>query len=279
MLTVLGLLLFTLTLLVAGDEVTCWAPDGTPADNSTTVPCDKNGIQEHGVFSSCCRLDGDPGLRDLCTSAGLCLSTADGIVRRGYCTDKTWQSPTCVNVCTDPESGGSANGTAELTPCSDGTGTYCCGHNELGCCGTDKAILIPTQVSVMDTEGPSISTAYKDATIALAVIAGVLLIAATAVITWLHQKNKAIRRELSEKVAASPAPAGPYDPPSPPFKDNSEVVPVAMSVPFEMTSNQHHQRYSELDASGMAVRSEMRSPVPPQQFENGLSSPMRSSKY
>jgi len=80
------------------EEVACWAPDGkTVAPNDSYVPCNKLGITQKGVFSSCCQLDGDATLRDLCTTSGLCIN--QGIVRREYCTDQSWQSPACVKVC------------------------------------------------------------------------------------------------------------------------------------------------------------------------------------
>lgn len=82
------------------DEVECWAPDGkTRADNETYVPCNKLGITQDGVYSSCCRLDGKADERDLCATSGLCLN--GGVLFRGYCTDKNWDSPACVSVCTD----------------------------------------------------------------------------------------------------------------------------------------------------------------------------------
>lgn len=81
-------------------EISCWAPDGTTlADNETYVPCNKLGIQQDGIESSCCRLDGNASNRDICAATGLCLN--DGVLHRGYCTDKTWKNPACVNVCTD----------------------------------------------------------------------------------------------------------------------------------------------------------------------------------
>ncbi|KAM7200397.1 hypothetical protein V8F20_005374 [Naviculisporaceae sp. PSN 640] len=124
----------------AQGQVTCFAPDGvTVADNETYVPCNKLGITQQGVHSSCCRLDGAAQDRDLCASTGLCIN--DGIVKRGYCTDKTWKSPACVNVCTDPKWGGSWTGSAEMTSCTDGS--YCCGHNNLTCCGTQWAVKVP----------------------------------------------------------------------------------------------------------------------------------------
>ena len=83
-------------------EVTCYAPDGmTVAPNDSFVPCNKLGITQQGIFSSCCLLDGDPSARDLCASSGLCVN--GGVVRREFCTDKTWKSPSCVRVCLEPQ--------------------------------------------------------------------------------------------------------------------------------------------------------------------------------
>lgn len=91
---------------VRADEVVCYAPDGkTVGDNETYVPCNKLGITQSGVYSSCCQLDGDPDERDLCTTSGLCIRGS--VLSRGYCTDKTWGSPACVNVCTSKDVGSS----------------------------------------------------------------------------------------------------------------------------------------------------------------------------
>ncbi|KAI8627622.1 hypothetical protein F5Y19DRAFT_440576 [Xylariaceae sp. FL1651] len=279
MLVVLGILLAACVgPLTRADEVQCWAPDGkTLADNNTVVPCNKLGIQQAGVYSSCCRLDGVADQRDLCTTTGLCLSTADGVIRREFCTDKTWKSPACVNVCTDPLAGGVANGAIEMTACADGTGTYCCGHNNLTCCGTHQAVVIPTQASVMSSGTPNSSSgAFKNATIGLAVVLGVILLAAAGVVTWLLRKNKSVQRQLAEKMEATG-----HAPPSiavhpyhdsqsmgpPQFKDSP--TPRAPSDAYEMTGNQ--LRYSELDASIAATRSEMGSPV--HQHDSGMGSP------
>lgn len=96
------LLAVSLAPLAQAQEVECWAPDGkTKADNETYVPCNKLGIEQDGVFSSCCNLDGDADERDLCTTTGLCLN--GNSLFRGYCTDKSWDSDACVKVCTDEE--------------------------------------------------------------------------------------------------------------------------------------------------------------------------------
>ncbi|KAH8165164.1 hypothetical protein CIB48_g3094 [Xylaria polymorpha] len=228
MLALIGFLLIAEPFgrLARADEVQCWAPNGkTLADNETVVPCNKLGIQQEGVYSSCCRLDGDANQRDYCTTSGLCLSTFDGVLRREYCTDKTWKSPAC--------NGGSFNGTIDMTACSDGTGTYCCGRNELGCCGTDHAIVIPTQASVVssgDTTAAadsSSSNSFKSATIGLAVVLGVLFVATAGTVSWLLYKNKLVKKKLLEKTEAEearhvPSPlvvhpySSPYDPGTPP---------------------------------------------------------------
>ncbi|KAK0614597.1 hypothetical protein B0T14DRAFT_606849 [Immersiella caudata] len=124
-------------------EVQCYAPDGSLAPNDTVVPCNNLGITQSGIQSSCCQLQGNEDSRDLCTATGLCLN--NGIVRRGYCTDKTFNNPHCVKVCDKPNAGGNPNGFAEMTSCTDGT--YCCGRNNLTCCGTPWAIEPPTVVS------------------------------------------------------------------------------------------------------------------------------------
>ncbi|KAI1340432.1 hypothetical protein F5Y15DRAFT_58224 [Xylariaceae sp. FL0016] len=261
---------------VRGDEVACYAPDGvTLANNETVVPCNKLGITQAGVHSSCCRLDGEAEDRDVCTTSGLCLN--NGVIIREYCTDKTWTNAACVNVCTDAESGGSANDAVEMTPCGDGS--FCCGHQNLTCCGTENAINVPTQatVSMSDDNGSSNNKAYKDATIALAVCFGVVSLAAAAAIAWLFGKNRSLKQELAGK-AETPAPtatpmmsqypASQYpaslDPSTAYAKHESSPYPANVS---EMGG---HHRYSELDASVVA-RSEMGSPPPPP--ESGPASP------
>ncbi|KAK4226025.1 hypothetical protein QBC38DRAFT_445021 [Podospora fimiseda] len=118
---------------------TCYAPDGQTIANSSFAACNRLGITQADVHSSCCQLNLDDGSADLCAITGLCLN--NGIVRRGFCTDPSWKSPVCVKVCDNPEAGGSPNSFAEMTSCTDGT--YCCGRNNLTCCGTSWAVKPP----------------------------------------------------------------------------------------------------------------------------------------
>uniref|UniRef100_A0A8H7KDV7 Mid2 domain-containing protein n=1 Tax=Bionectria ochroleuca TaxID=29856 RepID=A0A8H7KDV7_BIOOC len=207
-----------LPVSVSAQEVSCFAPDGkTLADNETYVPCNKLGITQEGVYSSCCNLDGKAGDRDLCTTTGLCLNK--GLLFRGYCSDKSWESDACVKVCMDESVGGSSNGTVEITPCTDGK--YCCGHNNLTCCGTSRAFELPTLVNVKGSSSAANvtqtaivtetaiaeSATFKNATIGLAVVVGVIALAAAGAVFALHRKNLALHKQLDEARAAAPAPA------------------------------------------------------------------------
>jgi hypothetical protein len=222
-----------LLLQVQGiEEVACWAPDGiTIAPNDSFVPCNKLGITQVGIYSSCCQLDGDAQLRDLCASSGLCVN--QGIVRREYCTDKTWQSPACVKVCNDPsvgsitchfipgepwltqnvksQSGGVANGSMEMTPCTDGS--YCCGHNNLTCCGTQWAVRVTQQavVAMSNATVTAVVTQTPGAMPGTAAIAGLggalglVVLAAVGVIIWLKRQNANLKKK-NESLAATAAP-------------------------------------------------------------------------
>ncbi|KAL2104526.1 hypothetical protein VUR80DRAFT_172 [Thermomyces stellatus] len=76
--------------------VPCYAPDGvTLADNSYR-PCNNLGLTtRRGAASACCRLNAVPDTRELCDASGLCVQ--GDIVRRGFCTDSSWEDVACVN--------------------------------------------------------------------------------------------------------------------------------------------------------------------------------------
>ncbi|KAF9874954.1 hypothetical protein CkaCkLH20_07648 [Colletotrichum karsti] len=262
-------------------EATCYAPNGNIADNETYVPCNKLGINQRGVFSSCCALDGEPDQRDICSSSGLCINRQQQ-PQRGFCTDPTWKSKACISVCMDEQSGGSASNSTIMTACNDGTATYCCGASNTTCCGTDHAIKIQTQESVCtanmtdDASGGG-GDAFKGATIGLAVVAGVCLLAGLLSTFWLWKQNKSLKRQLSEKPEPSP-PAEPHTPAQTlvePQTTGSDIrgsyaasSPGLYKPPYSTSPREsefHHgniHRYSELDASVATARSEMGSPTP-----------------
>jgi hypothetical protein len=81
----------------------CYAPDGSVSPGDGYLPC----INTIGIDSMCCVLNvtalqeiNEPATdADMCSTDGLC-QIANGEFSRNYCTDKTWKSPNCLNICT-----------------------------------------------------------------------------------------------------------------------------------------------------------------------------------
>jgi len=84
----------------------CYAPDGSVSPGDGYLPC----INTLNVDSMCCVLNvtalkeiNEPASdADQCAINGLC-QMANGQFARNYCTDSTWQSPNCLNICTGGE--------------------------------------------------------------------------------------------------------------------------------------------------------------------------------
>ncbi|KAI6782751.1 uncharacterized protein J7T54_000894 [Emericellopsis cladophorae] len=267
-------------------EKTCWAPDGkTKADNETYVPCNKLGIEEDGVHSSCCNLDGKTDERDLCAQTGLCNN--DGILWRGYCTDQSWESAACVNVCTDESKGGNVTGIVMLTPCGDGR--YCCGDTT-ACCSGEDAFSIPIQEEVIQGATHSYET-YKHATIGLAAVFGVVSLVALLGIFWLLKKNRSLkaRQQASAPAMSKSAVTAQQQNVDPYVHDQEDMLctdTTSMASPqhtqyqmykppmsptmAEVDSNPH--RYSELDATGTATNTTTTAASPHMSY-NGTVSP------
>ncbi|KAK8023062.1 hypothetical protein PG991_006943 [Apiospora marii] len=154
-------------LFVFGQQfsATCYAPDGTPASDGSYMPCSFSG-----GASMCCPTNGtstngnngDPrsngGSRDTCTEGGLCIGQSDGKTRRGYCTDQSWKSSACVNICTNSSAGGSSSGAAILNYCPNEQNVYCCGDGNTTCCGTSFAHTLAGSATV--TLSTIVSTAF-----------------------------------------------------------------------------------------------------------------------
>lgn len=192
----------------------------------------------------------------------------------------------------------------ELTSCGQDD-TYCCGLNNLECCGTDRAVVIPTQASVVAsnvtetavvTETSTPST-YKNATIGLAVVLGVLALAAAGAIFYLLRQNKSLYAQLNssppepDTAAAAGTHQTPMSQTTHPYQDYAadgstvtgsphptqqeyaqyNKAPMSPSIPEVEGSN----RYSELDG-GFTHRSDVGSPV--QHDGSPYASPMHSPR-
>jgi len=95
------LLLFTSLLSIATAQ-TCYIRNGT--DRNTLIDAGPDLYQPcwtKQAFSMCCRKG--PGGVDACLGNGLCINKANDTYRES-CTDKTWQSSSCLNLCFDPDS-------------------------------------------------------------------------------------------------------------------------------------------------------------------------------
>ncbi|KXT11997.1 hypothetical protein AC579_4636 [Pseudocercospora musae] len=181
----------------------CFYPDGTL---SSDTPCIT------GSDSSCCAAS------SFCMDNGLCFGS--GIVSRGSCTDKTWQSGACASYCTTKSPGSSI----PLTPCavSNGASTFVCGLDGTACkknsntfpmAGGASFVLREAQVAAMvapvlasmsasASASPNSSACTSDALYTGGQMAGLgiglaipLLIAACAVI-FLWQKERARKPRL-----------------------------------------------------------------------------------
>jgi hypothetical protein len=104
-------LLFTATRHFAHAEALsgCFLPNGTALPFSRAYePC----IATQNIVSMCCVLNatalealGESAADvDICLENGMCQPPAGspGQFARNLCTDHTWKSPNCLNVCTDP---------------------------------------------------------------------------------------------------------------------------------------------------------------------------------
>lgn len=253
-------------------EVKCYAPDGqTVANSSLVAPCNNLGITQSGIHSSCCQLQGDEDARDLCTATGLCLSA--GIVRRGFCTDQTWKNPTCVGVCMDKQAGGTPTGFAQMTSCTDGT--YCCGRNNLTCCGTTWAIKAPTIISsiVMTTITTTAAAVPAKqnigATAGLGGALGVVLLAAAGAVIYLLRRIKTLKAANNYRSDPPPPMSAATSPGYPPSQQqqrsnlatpagtaNTEPEFATLKAMYNRTQSPEldggsytHHRVSELDGS------------------------------
>jgi hypothetical protein len=185
------------------------------------------------------------------------------------------------------QSGGSSDGTVEITPCTDGK--YCCGHNNLSCCGTTRAFELPTlvnvttgnvtQTSVVTETAIAESATFKNVTIGLAAALGVVALIAAGAVFALHRKNLALHKQLND-AHHTPAPGlapsmaqsstvGPFRQSEiDPYEDLGRGSTIASASVYGGAHSYHnkavssvppsspgpceaptHMRYSELDAT------------------------------
>jgi len=97
----------------------CYYPDGSAPADYSFVACNNSAV------SACCV----PSEGDICLANGLCQDVSDGSVFRGACTDQTWKSSSCPQICVK----GYESDWTYATQCASGAfvcgGDYCPGDN------------------------------------------------------------------------------------------------------------------------------------------------------
>ncbi|PQE23056.1 transmembrane alpha-helix domain-containing protein [Rutstroemia sp. NJR-2017a WRK4] len=115
----------------------CYSPDGT-AQSSDYVACNTSA-----PVSMCCNYRANCGTG---AQYGLCVGP-DKILRE-YCTDATWQSSSCLQLCLSGHEGNAS----QITACPNGS--FCCGVNAQDCCNANQGKFIVNN-QVADSPGSS----------------------------------------------------------------------------------------------------------------------------
>lgn len=127
------------TFIATSIAINCYNPNGSDRNLDSDVaegtvlytPC-----SQVTKFSMCCRQPNEGG--DVCRPDGLCQGFAsDGSlpIWRESCTDRSWQSPYCLNLCTtgiNEDGNNNQAGDTIVIQCKDDS--WCCGPTNSTCC-------------------------------------------------------------------------------------------------------------------------------------------------
>jgi hypothetical protein len=110
--------------LLSFTTATCYFPDGTIPRQDT--PCRSSG------FATCCGAGYACLTNNLCQLTGFVANPIDGQSEyvRGSCTDKTWNSEFCPNVCITPSNNDNWSGGMGVNKCVGDKDRYWCINNQ-----------------------------------------------------------------------------------------------------------------------------------------------------
>ncbi|KAK0116620.1 hypothetical protein ONS96_012476 [Cadophora gregata f. sp. sojae] len=166
--------LLVVALQICRIDAACYNRDGSEIKDPAYQPCN----QFAGAVSQCCGTNHTGVVApDTCQANGLCQNNGDSVFWRQGCTDKTWKSPFCLNLCTDPKNGGDASDNVPVGQCSDGS--WCCGGVNATCCNKKQGIVIAATIGISSTSsttstssstssGPLTSTTTSSTTASIA---------------------------------------------------------------------------------------------------------------
>ncbi|KAJ5373780.1 hypothetical protein N7517_005786 [Penicillium concentricum] len=158
---ILRLLLFQAVLPTIVQSRQCYLTNGKAADSSFQ-PCFPDQDD-----SPCCSLaKSNTTPNDICLSGGVCYiqdPNFRGLLRQGACTDKTWKSGQCPELCDTV-----SDATLYVIPCPlQGRGFWCCSVNGTNCCDDavrlDMGQMINVSVTSLTSEISSSSGSSKSA--------------------------------------------------------------------------------------------------------------------
>ncbi|KAK6536682.1 hypothetical protein TWF281_000903 [Arthrobotrys megalospora] len=116
----LSLFLVVLIQIATKSLCACYYPNGDLAPDD--IACSLS--QGH---SACCGAD------SICFANGLCFDVVSVNIARGSCTDQSWGSPQCPQICSDKNDPDERpGGGLPIFRCYDGS--WCCGAVDFSCC-------------------------------------------------------------------------------------------------------------------------------------------------
>ncbi|KXG53856.1 uncharacterized protein PGRI_009060 [Penicillium griseofulvum] len=153
--TILHLLIFQAVFPTIAQSRKCYLTNGKEADSSFQ-PCFPD--QDNSPCCSLAKSNTTPN--DICLSGGVCYiqdPNFRGLLRQGACTDKTWKSGQCPELCDTV-----SDATLYVIPCPlQGRGFWCCSVNGTNCCDDavrlDMGQMINVSVTSLTSEVSSSS--------------------------------------------------------------------------------------------------------------------------
>ena len=88
-----GFILIICCKVLIVKAVTCYWPNGSEVEQSHALQACNSTV--NGADSGCCTSS------DICTNRGFCISTDNGFMYRGACTNQAWNPDVCFAECLD----------------------------------------------------------------------------------------------------------------------------------------------------------------------------------
>ncbi|KAM3086055.1 hypothetical protein ACMFMG_000190 [Clarireedia jacksonii] len=156
---------------------------------SNYLPCNTSA-----PVSMCCNNRANCG-----TGAQLGLCVHMNQIDRGFCTDQTWQSSSCLKLCLS----GNKGNASKITACSNGS--FCCGTNAQDCCEANKGSFIvngqvaDSPASSDPTKKGLSTTTSRVIGISVGIVLGAVAVLAALIFFWRKRKTKQIPYEANSK--------------------------------------------------------------------------------